>query len=80
MWTIHYMPAATAGIRKVPRGPAADVTAAIAALQRVPIPNSATPDPTGRANTYVISVAGYNITYELLEAQRIIRILTVEQA
>ena len=78
MWTIHYMPAATVGIRRIPRGPAADVTAAIAALQRVPVPHSAIPDPTGRAHTYVITVADHTITYEILEQRRLIRILTIE--
>jgi hypothetical protein len=78
MWTIHYMPAATAGIRKVPRGPAADVTAAIASLQRVPIHDTAIPDPIGRANTYVVTVAGHVVTYEILAQRQLIRILTIE--
>jgi hypothetical protein len=66
------------GIRKVPRGRAAEVTAAIGALQHEPAPPTATPELTGRAHTFVITVAGVIITYELVEEKRIVKILLVE--
>jgi hypothetical protein len=40
--------------------------------------NGATPEPTGKQNTYVITVADHTVTYELIEQDRIVRILTVE--
>jgi hypothetical protein len=79
MWNLRYAPAATAGMRKVPRGVAANVTAAIGELQRIPLPYGATPEPTGKPNTYVISEAGYTITYEMVEVGQIVRVLSVEE-
>jgi hypothetical protein len=78
MWTIYYAPAAIAGMYKVPRGVAAEVTAAIADLQHEPIPTAATPDPTGLAHTYAILVAGHTLTYEIIEAMHAVRMLAVE--
>jgi hypothetical protein len=78
MWTLYYAPAAIAGMYKVPRGVAAEVTAAIADLQREPIPTAAVPDPTGLAHTYAILVAEHTITYAVMEAIRGVRILAVE--
>jgi hypothetical protein len=64
---------------RVPRGMAADVTATIAALQRLPLPYGISPEPTGKPNAYVITTAGYRVTYELIEAEQIIKILSVEE-
>ena len=78
MWTLRYTADAIAGMYAIPRGLAADVTVAIRALQHIPIPNDATPDPTGKPNTYVITPAGHRVTYEVIEPERIVKILTVE--
>jgi len=80
MWSLRYTADATAGIHLVPRGAAAEVTAAIRALLRVPLPDEATPEPSGRPNTYVLTVMEYSITYELIEQGQIIKILLVEEA
>ena len=80
MWSLRYTTEATAGIYLIPRGPAAMVTEAIRALQRLPVPYEATLEPTGRPNTYVLTIAEYNITYELVEQEQIVKILLVEEA
>ena len=80
MWSLRYTTEATAGIYLIPRGPAATVTEAIRALQRVPVPYEATAEPTDRPNTYMLTVEGYTITYELVEQEQSIKILLVEEA
>jgi hypothetical protein len=77
MWTLFYAPAASAGIRRVPRGPAADVTAAIGRLASTPLPFNAIPAPS-RPDAYIIEVQGHLITYQMDAVQRSITILTVE--
>ena len=62
----------------IPRGAAAEVTAAIRALQHISLPYGASPEPTGKLNTYVITIVDRTVTYELIEQDRIVRILTVE--
>lgn len=62
VWNLRYAPAATAGMRKIPRGPSAVVTDAIRALQRTPLPYLARPVPTGRSDTYELLVEGYVVT------------------
>jgi mRNA-degrading endonuclease RelE of RelBE toxin-antitoxin system len=78
MWNLRYTADAIAGMYSIPRGAAAEVTAAIRELQRIPLPYGASPEPTGKPNTYVITVADHTVTYELAEQDRIVRILTVE--
>jgi hypothetical protein len=78
MWTLYYAPAASAGIRRIPRGPAAEVTAAIGALQQDPMPFGVFPEPLGKLNSYVLLIGDYAVTYEIIQAGRIIRILTIE--
>lgn len=79
-WNLRYAPAATAGIRKIPRGPAAIVTESIRTLQRTPLPYVARPVPTGREDTYELLAEGYVVTYELVEQERLVRILAIEPA
>jgi hypothetical protein len=78
MWSLRYTADAIAGMYSIPRGAAAEVTSAIRALQRIPLPYGASPEPTGKPNSYVITVAEHTITYELIDQDRIVRILTVE--
>ncbi len=65
MWNIRYSPNATAGIHRVPRGPAANVTAAIRVLINDPYIGEPVED---RPNTYKIKPEGYTVEYELIEA------------
>jgi mRNA-degrading endonuclease RelE of RelBE toxin-antitoxin system len=67
-------------MRKIPHGTAAVVTDAIRVLQRTPLPYLARPVPTGRPDTYELLVEGYVVTYEVVERERIVRILAVEPA
>ncbi|HMN26574.1 MAG TPA: hypothetical protein PKE45_00360 [Caldilineaceae bacterium] len=78
MWTLRYTADAIAGLYLIPRGPAAEVTAAIRALAHTPLPDIASPEPTGKPNTYVMTVAGHIVTYELIEEGPIIKILLIE--
>ncbi|MCL4860853.1 MAG: hypothetical protein KJZ93_15660 [Caldilineaceae bacterium] len=78
MWTLRYTAEAIAGLYLIPRGPAAEVTAAIRALQRTPLPDMAGPEPTGKPNTYVLTVADHAVTYEVIEEGQIIKILLIE--
>jgi hypothetical protein len=76
-WTIVYAKGATEDIRRIPRGPAAEVTNAIASLASVQLPDAAFTAPD-RPKTYILPAAGYYVTYELNEQEWIVRILTVE--
>jgi hypothetical protein len=78
MWTLRYTADAIAGLYLIPRGPAAEVTAAIRALQRTPLLDIANSEPTGRPHTYAITVADCTITYEVVEKEQIIKILLIE--
>jgi hypothetical protein len=78
MWTLRYTADAIAGLYLIPRGPAAEVTAAIRALQRTPLLDIANPEPTDRPHTYAITVADHTITYEVVEKEQIIKILLIE--
>lgn len=78
MWTLRYTADAIADLYLIPRGPAAEVTTAIRALQRTPLPDIASPEPTGRPDTYVMTVADHTVTYEVVEEGQIIKILLIE--
>jgi len=77
MWDIRYAPNATAGVHRVPRGPAANVTAAIRALINDPYIGELIED---RANTYKIKPEGYTVEYELIKTgdPQLIIILSIE--
>jgi hypothetical protein len=77
MWTITYTRLATQQSYAIPRGAAAEVTAAIMALSNNPLPVPAFPAPD-LEHTYVLPVAGHYVTYELMESKRIIKILVIE--
>jgi hypothetical protein len=36
------------------------------------------PEPLGKLNSYVLLIGDYAVTYEIIQAGRIIRILTIE--
>jgi hypothetical protein len=55
MWALRYTTDAIAALYLMPRGPAAEVTGAICVLWRMPLPDAARREPTGRPNTYAIS-------------------------
>jgi hypothetical protein len=76
-WTILYAKSATEDVRKIPRGPAAEVTAAISSLASVQRPYAAFPS-LDRPTVYILPAAGYYVNYELNEQERIVRILTIE--
>jgi hypothetical protein len=77
MWQIRYAPNATAGIHRVPRGPAAHVTAAIRALATDPRIGEPVDE---RPNTYRIKPEGHIVEYELLEANdpQLILVLNID--
>ena len=75
-WVLYYTKAATQTIYGIPRGPAGEITTAIRSL-------SIDPRPPGyqtleRPNTYSMQDTGYTIIYELIEENRIIKILLIE--
>jgi hypothetical protein len=78
IYTLRYTAEAVAGLYLIPRGPAAEVTAAIRALQRTPTPYVASPEPTGRPHTYTLIVADHTLTYQVNEESRVITILLIE--
>jgi mRNA-degrading endonuclease RelE of RelBE toxin-antitoxin system len=77
MWQLRYSPPATAGIYRIPRGPAADVTAAIRRLGTNPYVFNAEAVPE-RANTWLLEVGEYHIVYEILDDVRQVVILRIE--
>ena len=75
--TIRYTRLVIEAIYKIPRGQAAEVSEAIKALGKDPRPPHAF--EIERKNSYAMKVAGYFVTYEIVEAERLIIVLLVEK-
>jgi mRNA interferase RelE/StbE len=74
MYTLRYTPQAVRGINAIPRGIAANVTAAIRALAYDPRPPGC--QQFGE-NRYRISEWGYIIEYEIREREVVITVLFI---
>ncbi len=74
-WTIRMSPEAVQSLYQIPRGPAADVTAAIRRLAVTPTPFAAI--DSGLPNTYLLPVSDYIIGYEVVHGNKVIKILWI---
>ena len=75
-WQFRYAPAAIQGLYLIPRGIAAEVTAAIKALADNPQPPGCEAVP-GRENTYRIMPAGHTVEYEVVAQDQRFKILFI---
>lgn len=76
-WTIRMHRAALAALYRIPRGEAATVTDSIRRLEYTPRPPAAERFPD-RLDTYSLEAAGHLIVYELLEAERIVHVIFID--
>lgn len=74
-WTLRYHPDATRDIYAIDRGEAAQVTEAIRQLSSVPLPYIAV--ALELPHTYLLNVGNHVVGYEIIESERVIRILWI---
>ncbi len=76
-YTIRYTRFAIEALYKIPRGTAGEVSGSIRALAKTLHPPYIF--EIELANGYAIKIAGYFVTYQIIEETRIIKVLLIEQ-